>query len=750
MTLKSSSSANLIRHGGSVTQREITRRRVWPAALSALFYLIYNVAGVVMVLTRTRTFAQMYSYSETQIREEMEGSVSRLLGLRQQGYLFVILLAVVLAIQGFSWLDSRQKIDFYESQPISRRTRFRALFVNSFLIFAVPYLVTLVIGIAIASAMGAMEGSILLEIAYVSLRLMILFLAVYAIAVLATILTGHVIVAVIAAAVLLFYELALCFVLRQYMSAFFATYYYNRSALLPKLSPIFNYLRIVNTSSSFLRTPVMDAGFYYGSYSGALTMGELHRYLKAGIPGDIVSVLIFLAVVGLAYLCYRRRGNEAAGTAVPFAWVRITAKLAVSVLGALMTGLMVLVVFEASRSREVMIILVASMLFAAAVICCVMQIIYEFNFRAVFHSAWMIAAAGMLTVAVFCVFRYDLVCYDSFLPDPDKVGSAAFMPQEYASAYFDEDGSPVYDTDRYFSDNMFLTDVTAVEAVARIAQEYTVEMKAAAPGTESEGGYPAVILYRMKDGRKIYRSVTVPLTIDEGLMNAVVGSREFRTAYFSCYGDDAMMEKTKAGTMVYSNGHGNVSAKDTDYPEFREAYQRDLEHFDYTVARDTEIVGTLSLNRTPGAVTDRSYGGYYTETFPIYESFSHSVAWLKKAGLWIETELNAEDVISIAVTNYHSEVYEDNPSYVGEPTVSKIYTDTGKIRQLLKVIKAPGSFSRYWKGEDQADYDYDVQVTIDPEKNRNSNSAYINNNVYSYQFMANEVPSFVEKDTALR
>ena len=752
MMLKKSSSDNLLGGVDSMRQREITRRRIWPAALAALFYFVYHIAGVIIAVAKARTYAELYDYRPWQIHEEMTGAVSQLLGVRQPGYLFTVLFAVILAIQGFSWLDSRQQMDFYESQPVSRAARFRALYLNSFLLFAIPYAATLIPGILIAAVMGAMEKIVLLEIVYVTLRLFILFLAVYSVAVLATVLTGHILIAILGTFVFLFYECGLCLVISLYMRTFFATCYEQFFWIRPRLSPLFNYLQMLSNGFMNDDLAVADAALQSPAYNSILSPEQFAAYLRRGIPGDLGSLVIFLVVTVLAYICYKRRPGEAAGTAIPFAWVRFVVKLAVAVLGSLLTGLLIVSVVGSAWTREAQIIMVAGMLFAGAVICCIMQIIYEFDFRALFHGAWVILVSAAVTIAVFCVFRFDLVRYDSFLPDPAGVESAALMPRVYGQNYYDESGRAICDANRFYGRYMELTDIEAVEELARIAQENTVRL-AQNELQPNEEGYGVNLLYRMKDGRRIYRSVVVPASIDATLMDRLLGSREFKEGYFSFYHDEGLLRNSSAGSLTYTNGHGAKRIPEQRLDAFKEAYRKDIEkNLDYTMLHTQYAVGIVSLSRADGA-QGPYYGG---ETFPVYACYDHSIAWLKDAGLWIETEPDPEDVQEIVVTNYHSELYvqdaaEGKEMYQEVPAVTRVYTDQGKIRQLLRTIQ-PVNFDiqEFWHADDAAMYNYSVVVVIKPDSNLALDDSYLDNNRYDYRFQKSMVPAFVEKDTAVQ
>ena len=53
----------------------------------------------------------------------------------------LIILAIITGIQGFYWIYKTRSVDFYESQPMSRKERFWQIYVNGILLYCVPMLV---------------------------------------------------------------------------------------------------------------------------------------------------------------------------------------------------------------------------------------------------------------------------------------------------------------------------------------------------------------------------------------------------------------------------------------------------------------------------------------------------------------------------------------------------------------------------------------------------------------------------------
>ena len=75
--------------------------------------------------------------------------------------------AFISAVQGFSYLYSRKKIDFYMGMPIKRKRRFLNIWLNGILLYVIPYLTGLLISILIAAQNNAVDKTVIFFFIYV-------------------------------------------------------------------------------------------------------------------------------------------------------------------------------------------------------------------------------------------------------------------------------------------------------------------------------------------------------------------------------------------------------------------------------------------------------------------------------------------------------------------------------------------------------------------------------------------------------
>ena len=80
-------------------------------------------------------------------------------------------------------------------------------------------------------------------------------------------------------------------------------------------------------------------------------------------------------------------------------------------------------------------------------------------------------------------------------------------------------------------------------------------------------------IYRLKNGRKVYRSFTVPYDIDPEYMDAVIGSDQYKESFFGLDKEGEYVANAGDVTATYDNGHGNLATDEFNYDDFKAAYE---------------------------------------------------------------------------------------------------------------------------------------------------------------------------------
>lgn len=141
-----------------------------------LYMLLYYPVAVVLLIVRSNEMAALQEMNAAKTLAQRLYEVETWIGVQQSFSWVIVVIAAVLAINGFSYLFDMEKQDFYESQPISRMERFWNIYINGFLMYEIPMVIGLFLSIACAAGMKGMNGLILLEAMIQLVRLTACFL----------------------------------------------------------------------------------------------------------------------------------------------------------------------------------------------------------------------------------------------------------------------------------------------------------------------------------------------------------------------------------------------------------------------------------------------------------------------------------------------------------------------------------------------------------------------------------------------
>jgi len=619
------------------------RLRRWPAALCLLLFFLNNIVGMFLFLSAKNQVDWGNSSALYILRQKQQVVIAVLGGNGGLTPLLAGLFGVLFAVQGFSWMNSRREIDFYESQPVLRRDRFFATVLSGFLLYTGISLVTFFAGAALSSGMGVMSGPLFLALVYEEFRTLVLFTGVYLTSVLAMMLCGSTLTALPAVGVLLVYEPALRLLLSLLRSAFFTT---------------FLGLQSFGEGPDVLEKPVLSAAAYYiyGIYRYRdsaffpLTAADAGKAVMAGFPEDARSIVFSAVLLLLAYTAFRHRKNEAAGSAVIFAPVRAGVKILLSVFAGTAAGLLCFQILGQGRRAGTLVPVFLMILLFSFLMCCVMEIIYHFDLKALLRNPAGFFVSAALSVLLFSFFYFDLSGFDRFLPEPAKVEYACIYPENSFQSWqhLAEDGSQENDLERFVRHSRS-TDIEGIEKIARIgiensrakaadAEAATNAAAETAPEAATDAAAEAatetaansfVVCYQMKSGKQVRRRYQIPADTDPALMDAVLGTDTYREGAFEL--DGYAFEEGKGAASVRSlsyvtaydsrrvlvpaageeaGGRSAESAEDAGKSgaageeefsdpaavrKFTEAYRADLQRYNYTMAHGEIPAGIINL-----------------------------------------------------------------------------------------------------------------------------------------------------------
>lgn len=758
-----------------VSMKENSKRRlyVWILSIVAfvLIFPIYVSLLINRVVSQTEKLAK--DYGAAAAGEIVHGKLIEMmqstLGISFLLFAMTAVLAVGCAVQGFSWLYSRKKIDFYYGMPVKRSKRFFVIWLNGILIYVIPYFIGIVLSMLIAAVNHGMSGSVF-KTAMQGLGLhLLLYLCIYHLAIFTVMLTGNVVITGMGFAVLCLYESVVSEVNRRYRNLFFRYYTYYGGEGSPAFSPISMYIKIASASD------------------GGVADGQLNI---------IVRMIIFAVVLGvLAYFCYLKRPAEGAGKSMVFGFTKPIIKILMIVPFALLVGLLVsdTVNFNPEYSMDGIGYIILALALTVVLGSAAVQAIYDFDIKGILRGKSHIVISGVLVAFIFLVYRYDLLHYDDYIPEADKVESVAFIPYDYErvggyiGGYVDTEvgGMSVYDYARKY---MYLTDAADVCQLADISmKEYNKRNWNDSDEDDGETDCRwsnAMVIYRLKSGREVVRNLWVNVEDEQTaeLLDNITGSAEFKEGYMmgtSGQLEEVLDQEQYTVSAYYGNMIYQHKMSEAELKELLACYRKDMEKFSFLKGKESVPVGAVRIELEK-VLSESWYGGYARSSavmelgMNIYPFFENSISCLKEMGYYMDAQVDIEDIAQMQVVNYNSEAAEKlreqqkasagadtiltegtemadtqyNATSVNETETSVYadYTQSGEIEQIASCIY-PREFIRgRWDNGASGDDEYEVIIYFKPgsEIVKQYGSSVV------YSFLEGEVPEFVQEDTAYR
>lgn len=749
MTLKNSFLASM---------KENNKRRIWLWIVSLFTFVIIFPSIMAMIISQHRSDFSYYmeSYGEVvgsqMIHMEVVNAIKSSLCVRDSAiWLLVAAIAIISGIQGFSYLYHKKKIDFYGALPIKMKKRFLVIWLNGLLIYLIPYLVGLIVNLLIVAGTGYMNVEIFTG-AWKQFGMHLCFyLGVYHLVILAVMLTGNVVITYCAVGVLFLYEHIVRMMIMGYMNLFFKFYSQRSFSTMPVLSPF----------TMLMSYDVMDGSLWKSA----------------------LGLLAFAVCTGtLAYICYLKRPAEAAGKAIAFSWPKSWLKILITIPAALLVGLAVASMvnynplYGKNNCGVVFFVIAVAIVFMS----CLMQVIYEFDIKGMLHKKFHIFISAVGVIFIFCIFRFDLFGYDTYIPDVKKVESIAVSAplddySYYSDSYWNEDLKYV-SRQAYVEEHMYLTDVGTVNKLLKLSIEAVngYENMDKVYADDTKNWQRVDLTYRMANKRDICRTILVDINDEEvmALIDRIEASEEFIAGAYMGASDtiaNALADEKNKVDIFYGNGIYRKQMKRQEALELLKLYQEDIYNSSFLKFREDVYVGSMVLSFEKKMQNYTSYSESALKIYPFYEK---SIAYLKEKGYYMEDYLNIEDVERIQVTNYNYELAEaarkeQEAAQSGELTVEAklematsmaametqgadgfttraMYESEEEIKQLCEILYPRELLYVGWHTNKPMEEDYMVVVYFKPDSEVGIN----NDGMAYYAFAADEVPEFVKQDTA--
>ena len=673
--------------------KEDMKRRIWPLALALIgFFFALPVLGLVQVGSCMNQLKNGY---DTLVNLQMSFTKSMLGASNVAADFGLIFMAFINALQGMKYMHSKQETDFYDSLPMLRTTKFSAAFAGGLIITVIPFFASHLITALIGFSQGLVTVGGLWYGAQSALYMAMIYCLIYALVVLAVILTGHMAVAVAGAMVFLLGVLIYAVTIDSYSSTFFITR--AGSALeYTSLSPLL-FFGLLTSSES---------------YDG---MARTVEVVKDIPMKGIVMSLGSLAGAAMLFFAERALVNvrpaEAAGKAMAFKGTKSFIKVIIMIPASLLFGLFFYSVTETHAYAWLIFGIVIGLILSQAI----MEIIYEFDFKACLKHPVSGGIGALIVAAAAVFFVLDPMGYDSKIPAKEQfVGGAIYAEDMETSIYYEygEETSPLQ--------RMNLSDIDALYGLARRGTEYAASIRmdqnnkifpdgpgsnevyeasdTVTYGNESESENEkhrtmVTISLKKRNGGKYTRRYTLDLSEADNLADftRIFETAEYRNATYPILSEREVIDMF---TLCYSLGNEYVEMKkisDEEKHALMDALEADTKELDMETVRtqppiaqiDTTLNGVADdgmIDYSNSALRRYAYGGRVGMVYPSYE---RTIAELKKLGADIEGNYDVSNVTKITRSEYSEEEEE--------PKVDE-YTSRKDIEELMPHL-APSDFT---------------------------------------------------------
>ena len=703
------------------------KNNVWSIAFTcvALFFAMPIYGALYASIMKNHVFSSMYpiEYMPLLFSRDVLGENNILLKV------MIIIIAIIIAINGFSYLSSKQKVDLYHSIPIKRDTLFVANYIAGCVTYLIPYVFFMLVNFVLGKSYGVLSSQGI-KMACVMLGINLLgFLAVYSVAIIAIMLTGKTVVSVVGMFYLFAFGPIVIEMITMLKSEFFITYNGHEDEGVLYSSIIAWYFRLTEGIDSFHQRYSVDG-------------------LRIALYVVAIAVLTFIG-----YYLYKLRPSEAAGNSMAFTKTMPVISVLILVPMSIYGG----VAFESIANISDHSVDYGWLIFGCVITIIIMhfiiQAIYYSDFKSLFKNLINPIVSAGIVLFILLIFILDVPSFDKYFPKEDEFESIAISSyglsgnQEYYdfTRESDEYGNRNIwvELDNYRYEHMKMTDYALAKdfVTAALSDSQVFDMTKYNEDVYSGTAYTFVnVKYNLKNGKSVYRSYTIDLRAHLDVFDRIYSSNEYKEGVF----DILTMDDEEISDIKFSTPLGTIAANLTDaqMKELVHAYQDELLAQTGSELLNSVPVGYIYkdyvLYENGNLYRDNVYAdtGYYNnyrlyKGF-VYPSFTKTLGLLAEYGIDVNKYSDVSNVEAISVTNFHY----DDPQYFGEGD-SIEYRDRQQIEELYKIM-IPVEMADV-NGSLHDESSLDVQVTF-----KEMPGTY--NYSVSYYIPDGKVPGFVEKD----
>lgn len=693
---------------------ENIKRRGWTFVLCAAVMLLLGPVFLSVNLTGLYNGSAFGSQTSEEMDLMMRTAFVSHIGFSQIWVFPALFFAVLFAVQGFCWLYSRQKMDLYMSVPVSSVKRYVMIWGNGIVCYAGLSFTGLLLCWATGAAFGVMSCYAAAQSMAAWAFQMLAFLAMYHVSLVAVMLTGNVLTALLGCAVLFSYEPAMRILYNHLKTMFYYSYCSadaERMMRLPWLSPF------AGTIDLFERVCYRDGYLVGVPGTGGLTW-------QFGIQTGLLVICAASAGI-FAYWLYRKRKTESYHRSVAFSPLAAVLELALLVPFGMAAGMT-----AAKMSGDSGAFLFGGCLLGTVCGHAMIRLVYKRELKAVLGGKAVFAVSLTAAACFLGVFRFDWTGYDSYIPASREVRAVSVSLESDYSAFGNyeeplwESGS--VDMEEELLEKMASENTETIESVLWLAKKWRDK---GMPGTVrdfetgADTGYISegegknenlrrwVVCYTMQGGRKVYRRFFADMEADQDKIDIIMKDPSYQRVRYQIF---SPMFEERLGEMKISFADGRTETLYTaEKGELLEALRTDFRQYGYSLISDSIPEGKICFelkNKEGGQDSTRIW------EYPLYKSFEKTGEVLARNGIEVrdwQTLYCADEVDEIRISYYHYEgknkgLFEGEK--LPEQEITAVFTDRDQVEELLKALY---SEELSWiAGEEFGTVDRDDRYTV--------------------------------------
>lgn len=693
---------------------ENIKRRGWTFVLCAAVMLLLGPVFLSVNLTGVYNGSAFGSQTSEEMDLMMRTAFVSHIGFSQIWVFPALFFAVLFAVQGFCWLYSRQKMDLYMSVPVSSVKRYVMIWGNGIVCYAGLSFTGLLLCWATGAVFGVMSCYAAAQSMAAWAFQMLAFLAMYHVSLVAVMLTGNVLTALLGCAVLFSYEPAMRILYNHLKTMFYYSYCSadaERMMRLPWLSPF------AGTLDLFERVCYRDGYLVGVPGTGGLTW-------QFGIQTGLLVICAASAGI-FAYWLYRKRKTESYHRSVAFSPLAAVLELALLVPFGMAAGMTV-----AKMSGDSGRFLFGGCLLGTVCGHAMIRLVYKRELKAVLGGKAVFAVSLTAAACFLGLFRFDWTGYDSYIPASREVRAVSVSLESDYSAFGNyeeplwESGS--VDMEEELLEKMASENTETIESVLWLAKKWRDK---GMPGTVrdfeagADTGYISegagknenlrrwVVCYTMQGGRKVYRRFFADMEADQDKIDIIMKDPSYQRVRYQIF---SPMFEERLGEMKISFADGRTETLYTaEKGELLEALRNDFRQYGYSLISDSIPEGKICFelkNKEGGQDSTRIW------EYPLYKSFEKTGEVLARNGIEVrdwQTLYCADEVDEIRISYYHYEgknkgLFEGEK--LPEQEITAVFTDRDQVEELLKALY---SEELSWiAGEEFGTVDRDDRYTV--------------------------------------